>query len=144
MAEDFWPLKIAIYNYISHCYIDSQDPNFMKQPGTGGADENDSEGEGEGGAGQASDETDISILLKLVENLNSDFESYIAGTMKRTKLEMPNGEIMQMEQLGEDYIFNTGLKFIRQTLKRKTYDVGSVELKFYVIAKNVAQLFYVA
>jgi hypothetical protein len=27
-------------------------------------------------------------------------------------------------------------------LKRKTYDVGSVELKFYVIAKNVAALFY--
>ena len=49
-----------------------------------------------------------------------------------------------MDELGEDYIFNTGLTFIHSTLKRKTYDVGSVELKFYVIAKNVAQLFYVA
>ena len=50
MAEDFWPLKIAIFTYISHCYIDSQDPSFMQPPGTGGADEHDSEGE-EGGAG---------------------------------------------------------------------------------------------
>jgi len=29
-------------------------------------------------------------------------------------------------------------------LKRKTYDVGSVELKFYVLAKNVAAAFYAA
>ena len=29
-------------------------------------------------------------------------------------------------------------------MKRKTYDVGSVELKFYVLAANVANLFYVA
>jgi hypothetical protein len=69
MAEDFWPLKIAIYNYISHCYIDSQDPSFMQHPGSGGADEKDSDGE-EGGDNRASDETDVSILLKLVENLN--------------------------------------------------------------------------
>jgi hypothetical protein len=79
MAEDFWPLKIAIYNYISHCYIDSQDPNFMKQPGTGGAEVEDDDGGEEGSAGQAADETDIAILLKLVENLNTDFETYING-----------------------------------------------------------------
>ena len=38
------------------------------------------------------------------------------------------------------YIY--GLDFIKATLKRKTYDVGSVELKFYVLVKNCAALFY--
>ena len=55
---------------------------------------------------------------------------------------MPNGEVFSMKQLGEEFLFFTGMKFIRFVLKRKTYDVGSVELKFYVIAKNVAALFY--
>jgi len=58
--------------------------------------------------------------------------------LKVTKLEMPDGQVVFMDELGEGYIFNTGLSFIRQVLRRKTYDVGSVELKFYVIAKNVA------
>jgi len=83
-------------------------------------------------------ESDISILLRLVENLNSDFVSYIGGELKSTRLEMPDGQVVYMEEMGEEYIFNTGLRFIKQVLKRKTYDVGSVELKFYVIAKNVA------
>lgn len=47
-----------------------------------------------------------------------------------------------MSKLNEEYLFVYGLDFIRNTLKRKTYDVGSVELKFYVIVKNCAQLFY--
>jgi len=51
---------------------------------------------------------------------------------------MPDGQVVYMDEVGEGYIFNTGLRFIKQVLKRKTYDVGSVELKFYVIAKNVA------
>jgi hypothetical protein len=79
MTEDFWPLKIAIFNYIIHCYIDSSDLTFMQQPGTGGADELDSDGGEDGGTEPAQDETDISILLKLVENLNTDFESYISS-----------------------------------------------------------------
>lgn len=91
MAEDFWPLKIAIYNYISHVFIDSSDPNFMKQPGTGGGGDEEGDSGGEEGSAQASDETDISILLKLVENLNTDFESYINGELKCTRLEMPDG-----------------------------------------------------
>lgn len=54
---------------------------------------------------------------------------------------MPNGDHKEMYDLAEEYIYITGLDFIRQVLKRKTYDVGSVELKFYQIAKNVARLF---
>ena len=55
---------------------------------------------------------------------------------------MPNNKKIPMKTLNEKYIFDTGLDFIRATLKRKTYDVGSVELKFYVLAKNVAACFY--
>lgn len=47
-----------------------------------------------------------------------------------------------MTKLNEEYLFKYCLGFIYQTLKRKTYDVGSVELKFYVLVKNCAALFY--
>lgn len=47
-----------------------------------------------------------------------------------------------MQKLNEAYLFGQGLNFIKSTLKRKTYDVGSVELKFYVLVKNCAALFY--
>lgn len=57
---------------------------------------------------------------------------------------MPNGKKIPMQQLNKQYIFGTGLNFIKATLKRKTYDVGHVELKFYVLAKNVAAAFYAA
>ena len=55
---------------------------------------------------------------------------------------MPNGKKIAMKLLNEKYLFGSGLNFIKATLKRKTYDVGSVELKFYVLAKNVANCFY--
>lgn len=47
-----------------------------------------------------------------------------------------------MEKLNEEYLYIYGLDFIKATLKKKTYDVGSVELKFYVLVKNCAALFY--
>ena len=56
---------------------------------------------------------------------------------------MPNSVKIPMRSLNEEYIYKTGIAFIKATLKRKTYDVGSVELKFYVLAKNVAATFYV-
>jgi hypothetical protein len=56
---------------------------------------------------------------------------------------MPNSVKIPMRSLNEEYIYTTGIAFIKATLKRKTYDVGSVELKFYVLAKNVAATFYV-
>jgi len=49
-----------------------------------------------------------------------------------------------MQELNEKFIYGTGLNFIKATLKRKTYDVGSVELKFYVLAKKVAETFWAA
>jgi hypothetical protein len=57
---------------------------------------------------------------------------------------MPNGKKIPMKQLQEKYIYGTGLDFIRATLKRKTYSVGSVELKFFVLAKHIADCFYAA
>lgn len=32
MSKDFWPLKIAVLNYITNAYMDSSDPTFMKKP----------------------------------------------------------------------------------------------------------------
>ena len=54
---------------------------------------------------------------------------------------MPNGRKIPYKVLNEKFIYETGLDFIKATLKRKTYDVGSVELKFYVLANRANQLF---
>ena len=32
MSEQFFPLKKAILNYITHCCLDSNDPTFLKKP----------------------------------------------------------------------------------------------------------------
>jgi hypothetical protein len=39
MSDDFWPLKIAVFNYIIHSYLDSSDPDFMKAPEEEDADD---------------------------------------------------------------------------------------------------------
>lgn len=118
--------------------MESQDPEFLKQPNIGSDDQEEDSEEGGVVAHKEQEETDISILNKLLENLNVDFENFLSGNIKKSNLEMPNGEILQMTDICEQYLFETATKFIRSTLKRKTYDVGSVELKFYVTAKNVA------
>jgi len=55
---------------------------------------------------------------------------------------MPNGKKISMIELNAQYIFQTCLDFIRATLKKKNYDAGSVELKFFVLGARVAALFY--
>ena len=40
MAESFWPLKIAVMNYINHCFLDSADKSFLAKPS-----EEDNEGD---------------------------------------------------------------------------------------------------
>ena len=32
MAEQFFPLKMAILNYVTDCCLDCHDPSFMKKP----------------------------------------------------------------------------------------------------------------
>lgn len=90
----------------------------------------------------AIDDSDVGILLRLIAIINTDLEDYLAGEVRQTNIQMPNGKKIPMKTLNEKYIFETGLNFIWATLKRKTYDVGSVELKFYVLAANVSACFY--
>ena len=136
MADDFWPLKVAVFEYIIQSYFDSSDPTFMAKP-------IDDEPEVEEDADQnQDDDSDVGVLLKLIEICISDYSNYLEDRVKKTMLEMPNGKKVQMNKLCEDYIFYTGFNFIKAVLKRKKYDVGSLELKFYVLAKKVAETFY--
>lgn len=32
MSKDFWPLKIALFEYIINAYMESADPRFMAKP----------------------------------------------------------------------------------------------------------------
>lgn len=32
MSKDFWPLKIALFEYIINAYMESADPKFMAKP----------------------------------------------------------------------------------------------------------------
>ena len=63
MSKDFWPLKIALFEYIIHAYMDNSDPTFMAKP-------SEEEAEEEEAAENAIDESDVGILLRLIEILN--------------------------------------------------------------------------
>ena len=64
MADQFWPLKIAVMNYINQCYLDCGDKKFLAKP-----TEEENEGD-EAPKKEHDEETDIEVLLNLVENLN--------------------------------------------------------------------------
>ena len=70
MSEQFFPLKKAILNYITHCCLDSNDPSFLKKP-------NKEEDEPPSLNRDETEESDIAILLQFVENIDKDFESYL-------------------------------------------------------------------
>ena len=136
MSGDFWPLKIAVFEYIIASYFDSSDPSFMAKPPE--EDEQDDTEKQEG-----VDESDVGILLMLIQILISDYDNYLKGDIKQTTLQYPNGRQVNMKELMDFYIYDTGFKFIKATLKRKKYAVGSVELKFYVLVKQCAECFYI-
>ena len=71
-SHDFWPLKIAMFEYIINCYMNSNDPKSMQQPQE---EENAEEDEP---VENAVDESDIGLLLQLIEVINHDFEAYLA------------------------------------------------------------------
>lgn len=74
MSNDFWPLKIAVFDYIIHAYLDSSDPDFMKAPEEEDADDEPNENQ--------VDETDIGVLLSLISIMIADYEAYLAGDVK--------------------------------------------------------------
>jgi hypothetical protein len=77
MSGDFWPLKIALFEYITNAYMDSADPKFMARPVEDGQEQEEEEV-----AENAIDDSDVGILLRLIAILNTDLEDYLAGEVR--------------------------------------------------------------
>ena len=100
MCEQFFPLKKAILNYITHCCLDSNDPTFLKKP-------NKEEDELPSLNQDETEESDIAILLQFVENINKDFESYLNNEIVNHKIYFPNGKEKYMYDEAQEYIYIT-------------------------------------
>ena len=97
-------------NYVNQCFLDSDDQAFLAKP-------SDEENEGDDGPNnEDEEETDIQVLLNLVENLNEDFESYLDGNIVDHEVRLPTGKSQSMKHLAEKYIFETGVLFMRLAL----------------------------
>jgi hypothetical protein len=73
-------LKVALFEYIINAYMESADPKFMAKP------EEEEEEEKEDIAENAVDDSDVGVLLRLIEILNTDLEDYLFGEIRTTKL----------------------------------------------------------
>ena len=116
--------------------MDSQDTGFL-QP-----NENEDEASGDEGNEEDRGENDIVVLLKIVEDLNSDFEAYLNDEIVNHEVILPTGKKQMMYDLAEEYIFSKGLPFMKWTIIKKPSDIGSFDMKFFDIGKNLASLFY--
>ena len=47
-----------------------------------------------------------------------------------------------MRMIAEEYIFFTGITFMTGTIRSKPVDIGSFDMKFFDIGKNLAGLYY--
>jgi hypothetical protein len=138
IAKQFFPLKSAILNYVTDCCLDCHDNAFLKKPNKDDQDQapaNDDEAE----------ESDIIVLLKFIENINEDFEAYLNRKIIDYKIlthAKPASKSRYMHDVAEEYIFLSCTKFIRLALKRKNFDVGAFDMKFFNVAENLASLYY--
>jgi hypothetical protein len=129
---------MAVMDYINECFLDSADKSFLAKPAE---DEKDGD---QPPKQDEEEETDIQVLLALVDELNDDFEAYLGHQLIDHKVILPTGKHLSMMEEIENYIFFTGMSFMKLALKRKTYDVGAHDMKFFTIADNIAKLFYSA
>ena len=81
-------------------------------------------------------------MLKIVENLNEDFEKYLKDEIIDHTIEMPTGKTKSSLAIAEEYIFDIGINFMHRTMMRKPSDIGSFDMKFFDIGKNLASLYY--
>ena len=88
------------------------------------------------------EESDILVLLKYVENIKKDIESYLSDSFIDHDISTPTGRIISNFAQAEEYIFITCVSFIRLALKRKNFDVGAFDMKFFNVAENLAALYY--
>ncbi len=49
-----------------------------------------------------------------------------------------------MHKIAEEYIFDVGMNLMMQTMMKKPQDIGSFDMKFFDIGKNLASLYYKA
>ena len=83
-------------------------------------------------------------MLKIVENLNLDFEKYLNDQIIDHTLIMPTGKTRSMLEVAEEYIFDVAMDFMLATMMKKPTDIGSFDMKFFDIGKNLASLYYKA
>lgn len=79
-----------------------------------------------------------------MENLNEDFEKYLNDQIIDHELIMPTGKRMSMFEMAEEYIMGIAIDFMEKTMIRKPADIGSFDMKFFDIGKNLASLYYKA
>ena len=49
-----------------------------------------------------------------------------------------------MAEIVEEYILDAAIDFMQLTMQRKPTDIGSFDMKFFDIGKNIASLYYKA
>ena len=49
-----------------------------------------------------------------------------------------------MLEIAEEYIFDVSMDFMLMTMKNKPTNIGSFDMKFFDIGKNLASLYYKA
>jgi len=86
-------------------------------------------------------EANIRTMLLMVEIVNADIELYLEDKIENHIIEQPDMTQKQAKNMFEHYLFDMVLTFIHLILKRKQYDVGSAELKFFNVAENLSKLF---
>ena len=138
-ARDFWPVKVALLKYVYDAFMDTADASFL-QPPKG----DDSFAADDANGGEEAEESEVTILLKIVENLNEDFEAYLNDEIVDHTLHLPTGKTRSMLEVAEEYIFDVAIDFMLRTMQRKPTDIGSFDMKFFDIGKNIASLYYKA
>lgn len=135
-SVDFWPVKLAVLKYAYHAFMDTADQSFLQESKE---DEEASQNEGE-----EVGESHVQTLLKIVESLNEDFEKYLNDQIIDHELVMPTGKTLSMFEMAEEYIMGIAIEFMHKTMVRKPTDIGSFDMKFFDIGKNLASLYYKA
>ena len=77
-------------NYINECFLQCDDKQFLAKP-------EDEEKEGDENK-KEDEETDIQVLLNLVDNLNEDLELYLEGKILDHQVKLPTGKTLSMMQ----------------------------------------------
>lgn len=79
-----------------------------------------------------------------MENLNEDFERYLNDEIVDHVMQFPTGKTSSSIKIAEEYIFDVGMDFMMMTMQKKPSDIGSFDMKFFDIGKNLASLYYKA